>query len=377
MLENSTETKTKKGNVGRVLLIIGIVFLILLLLVGLIAIAALRQLRGEDHVPIVKREDTYVIETPEESIELIPPEEFATMTEPSETEPETEPPYAGDTTPMETTDTDASGRPAQTTPIYEQYRQNENVINVLLLGRDSRNAKVEYGRTDSMILLSYNKETREVKLISLMRDMLIPIEGHDWNRINTAYAFGGIGLCINTLNDVFSLDIQNYITIDFDGLTTLIDAIGGVDVYLTADEVALYQAYGTLGADAQKGETHLNGQQALVHARNRSLGADFERTRRQRDILMAFYEKVKSSLSPMDAAPLISRALKVVSTNLPMSELLELAEDVLGSQEELHFTEGALPFSGTYQGAWYKKMLVIRFDIEENVHRLHALLYDN
>ena len=327
-------TSSKKTLRNRVLLIVGIVILAILLILGGTVLAALRQLRGDETVPIVERESAYSIPEPEESIIPLTPEELETMTESLETEP----------LPDETA-TEAA--PVEAKPIYKQEKKDPDVTNVLLLGRDSRNAAVEYGRTDTMIILSYNKRTHEVKLISLLRDMLVYIEGQDYNRINTAFAFGGIGLCINTINDTFQLDIQDYMTIDFTGLVSVIDAIGGIDVNLTADEVALYKLYGMLDESAQAGMTHFTGEQALSHARNRALGSDFERTRRQRDILMAIFTKVTTSMSLTEVTSLVNSVLKIVKTNLPTATILSLATDVMTYKNDITFNNARLPFDGT------------------------------
>ena len=354
----------KKEKKKTALIIVLIVLLTILLAAGIAVFAILHGLRSGENVPKIReRTDTYVIQTMEDTIQIIDPDEFANMTEPV-TEELTEP--AG---------TEAETQAPEVTPIYKQYKTDPDVMNILLLGRDARNAKVENGRTDSMIILSYNKRTHEVKLVSLMRDMLIPIEGHDWNRINTAYAFGGIGFCINTINDVFALDIQNYMTIDFTSLKNVIDSIGGVDVTLTPDEVALYQTYGMLGKNVSAGVVHLTGDQALRHARNRALGSDFERTRRQRDILIAIYKKVTSTMSLSEVTELISTVIKMVATNLPLTDLVSLAADVMANKNAISIETSRVPYNDTYNGAWYKGMLVIQIDIAENTRLLHETLY--
>lgn len=374
-----SDTEDAKGSKkmplgGKVALIVGIVVLALLLIGGGIVLSAFNKLRGEGVVPIVDRDSAYSMHEPEDTIITISLEDYATMTEEPEkidVPTDTEKNPAKDTSKV----TEITPPKTDSKPIYRQPKKDENVTNILLLGRDSRNADWENGRTDSMIILSYNQKTHEVKLISLMRDMLIPIEGHDYNRINTAYAFGGIGLCINTLNDVFQLDIQDYMTIDFTGIKKVIDAIGGIDVTLTESEVALYQEQEVLDSSVKAGVVHLNGSKALHHARNRALGADFERTRRQRDILMAIYQKVTSSMSLNDVTALVTTALDCVTTNLSTTTILSLATDVMNHKNDITFNNARLPFDGTYTGAEYKKMAVIQFDLEKNIEKLHELLY--
>ena len=367
----STKTKPKRKVWGTVLLIFGILILILLLVGGSMMLAALRSLRGEEQIPIVPRESEYVMETMDETIQYIDDwSEYGGELETDETvPPETE--DLSETT-QETTESEQTSETtaAVHVPIYQQNQNNKDVINILLLGRDARNAAVEYGRTDTMIILSYNKKTKDVKMVSLLRDLYVPIEGHGYNRINTAYAFGGIGLCINT-------DIQNYVTIDFNGLVSVIDSIGGIDLNLTADEVYMYRQEGYLPESATAGTHHLNGTFALCHARNRTLGSDFERTRRQRDILTAVYQKLSSTLSLTEITNLISSTLGIVKTNLSASTLATLAADVMASKNAIEIQSARIPFANTYRGGIVKKMWVIEMDIAENIRLLHEFLYGN
>ena len=352
---------------GQILLTVGILFLLLLLIGGGIVLSALRRLRGEEHIPIVSRESEYVMQTMDETIVYVDNwEDYSEETETEEAAAETE---SGEDK------TEAVTEKPEAVPIFQQNQNNKDVINILLLGRDSRNAAVEYGRTDTMIILSYNQKTKDVRMVSLLRDTYVPIEGHGYNRINTAYAFGGIGLCINTINDIFGLDIQDYVTVDFNGLVTIIDSIGGIDLSLTADEVYMYREEGRLDASATAGVYHMNGEFALRHARNRTLGSDFERTRRQRDILTAVYQKLSSSLSLTEITSLINTSLDMVKTNLSAKTLVRLAADVLSSKNDIAIESTHLPFAGTYRGGIVKSMWVIEIDYAENIRMLHEFLY--
>lgn len=370
--DTSRTQQKKRALPGQILLTVGILVLLLLLIAGGLFLSALRRLRGEEQIPIVSRDVEYIMETMEDTVHYIDDPNDLTAA------PVTEEPPVPTVTDADTETTGPKETEAavpEQVPIFEQNQNNKDVLNVLLLGRDSRNAAVEYGRTDSMIILSYNKKTKEVRMVSLLRDIYIPIEGHGWNRINTAYAFGGIGLCINTVNDVFGLDIQNYVTIDFNGLVSVIDSIGGIELQLTADEVCMYREMGLLGSDATAGVHHLDGNFALSHARNRTLGSDFERTRRQRDILTAVYQKVTSSLSLTDVARLITASLDMVRTNMSASNLITLAADVLQSRNDISIESAHLPFADTYRGGIVREMWVIEIDFAENIRRLHEFLY--
>lgn len=372
-----TESEKRKKSTlpGRILLIAGIILLLLLLIGGGLFLTALRRLHGDEQIPIVSREEEYVMETMGETIQYVDEwENYGGETETEEMSPTPdETGTAADTVTEAVTEAETAA-PVQV-PIFQQNKNNKDVINVLLLGRDARNAAVEYGRTDSMIILSYNKKTNDVRMVSLLRDIYVPIEGHGWNRINTAYAFGGIGLCINTINDVFGLDIQDYVTVDFGGLISVIDSIGGIDLDLTADEVFMYREMGRLPGDAAAGIHHMDGEFALIHARNRTLGTDFERTRRQRDILTAIYQKVTASSSLTEVTRLITSALDMVKTNMSASTLITLAADVLQNGSSIEIDGAHVPFADTYRGGIVREMWVIEIDFAENIRRMHEFLY--
>ena len=372
-----TESEKRKKSTlpGRILLIAGIILLLLLLIGGGLFLTALRRLHGDEQIPIVSREEEYVMETMGETIQYVDEwENYGGETETEEMSPTPdETGTAADTVTEAVTEAETAA-PIQV-PIFQQNKNNKDVINVLLLGRDARNAAVEYGRTDSMIILSYNKKTNDVRMVSLLRDIYVPIEGHGWNRINTAYAFGGIGLCINTINDVFGLDIQDYVTVDFGGLISVIDSIGGIDLDLTADEVFMYREMGRLPGDAAAGIHHMDGEFALIHARNRTLGTDFERTRRQRDILTAIYQKVTASSSLTEVTRLITSALDMVKTNMSASTLITLAADVLQNGSSIEIDGAHVPFADTYRGGIVREMWVIEIDFAENIRRMHEFLY--
>ncbi len=355
--ENSTFQKNqKKRKAWKYILIVLLLLIVILLICGVaLSFYVMGKLRdGTEPIPIVSRDGTYTL----------PPEPDNIVTaHPDDTEPDTEEPTPGSETDPPETSND---------PIWGKDPIDPNVINILLLGRDARE-QYERGRSDSMIIASYNKVTHKIKLINILRDCLVPIEGHDWTRINEAYSYGGIGLCINTVNDVFELDIQNYITVDFDGLIRIVDAVGGIDVSLTAEEITYYQSKGW-GDQLKPGMNRLNGTEALHHARNRTLGNDFERTRRQRDILIAICNRVTSSATLSQVISMIDEALDIVSTNLSYSTLVSLATDVMQNRNALTFETGRVPFDGTYRGAWYNKMLIIQIDIAENTRLLREFL---
>ncbi|MBQ7012187.1 MAG: LCP family protein [Clostridia bacterium] len=260
-------------------------------------------------------------------------------------------------------------------PIYKVAQKNSNVINILVMGTDTRDPTLERGRSDTMIIVSYNKTTGSVKLTSLMRDSLVPIEYCDWDRISSAYAYGGVGLAINTVNQVFDMDIQSFVLIDFNGVRNFIDHIGGVDVYLTAEEAEYYVSTHTYWK-LSEGVNHLNSDQALMHMRNRTIGSDFERTRRQRDVMTAVVQSVFKERSLTEIYGIVDYTFSLVKTNIPATTLASLAASVAGQKNSLTIQTQNVPYNDTYEFAWYQGMAVIYFDIMTCRQRLHSFIYN-
>ena len=261
-------------------------------------------------------------------------------------------------------------------PIYSQNRIDPNVINIFMLGDDARDAS-DHGRTDSMMLVSYNKQTRRVKLVSFLRDTWIYIPGRsNWNRINAAYMFGGVGLAINTVNTNFDLDIQYYMRVDFNALKRITDTLGGIELELTLSEVEYINSKcASAQLPEEAGRHHLNGEQTLIHARNRKLGnGDWSRTERQRAIMMAFLKRAQQERDAASLMKLVNELAEFVETNMTPLQLVSLAVDVvLGGSLEIK--SRPLPFEGTWKYAWEGRMAVIHIDIEKNKQLLHNYLY--
>jgi LCP family protein required for cell wall assembly len=258
------------------------------------------------------------------------------------------------------------------TPIYRQNPIDGDTVNVLLVGLDAR-PEQQSGRSDTMMLISYNRKLHKVAMVSFMRDIWVPIDGHGWNRLNACYEYGGIGLTINTINKQFGLDIQNYIVIRFEEVENVIDKMGGIDVYLTKQEATYYNDT-NYGVSLHEGMQKLSGALALIHARNRKIGSvDFDRTRRQRDVMMAIFTKLKSIKDPVKLAGIMQFAFKNVKTNMAPDLLFSLAMEGL-SADGLDFTKSTIPIDGTWQYAYESGNCVISVDIQKNKNFLSQLL---
>lgn len=250
---------------------------------------------------------------------------------------------------------------------------DETWLNVLLLGTDSRVLN-EPARTDTMIICSINKATGDVKLTSIMRDTDVSFEGHKSTRINNAFFYGKANLAMKVVNEYFGMNIQHYVYVDFSGFAKIAEAIGGVDMQITENEMKhinhnVAEQYHLLinqgkmeyaEAEAEyyatKLETfttdgtpvHLNGMQTLGYARIRKLDSDYGRTERQRKVLNALMGKLQNASITELTNMALSNA-KYYATNLSLNQLLELAQVVLNRSDFTQAPSMYLPVQGSYK----------------------------
>lgn len=197
----------------------------------------------------------------------------------------------------------------------------EGVINVLLVGQDTR-VPGERARSDSMILLSINKNTNQITMVSMMRDLYVQIPGYSNNKMNAAYAFGGFELLDATVLANFGVQVDYNIEVDFSGFSNIIDALGGVDITLNADEAEYLQGQ---GYSVTEGDNHLDGAEALAYSRIRYVGFfDFQRTYRQRTVLQSIYNELRSK-SWTTLLGVYNQIADQVTTDMTNNEILNVA----------------------------------------------------
>lgn len=261
-------------------------------------------------------------------------------------------------------------------PIYKRVKIDENVINFIMVGQDATLQSGMRARSDSMMIVSYNRAKKTVRIVSIVRDTWVQIEGHRWNRINAAYSFGGIGLLLNTVNDTFELDIQDYAIIGFNEFQKVIDRIGGVTMKITAAE-ASYLNGALRDRDplpVKNQSVHMDGKMALVFARCRRVGGVFERDRRQREMLLEVYKTLKKKRDIETVSSVLSFALDNVKTNMPMNHIFTLAMELLEA-EEFELYTGYVPFKGEWKYARIDGKSVVTMNRKNNVRLLHEFLY--
>ena len=263
------------------------------------------------------------------------------------------------------------------TPIYKVEKKDPNIENILVLGTDSRDVTRERGRSDAMIILSYNKTTGAIKMVSVLRDSLVPIEGRGWNRINAAYSYDGVGLAVNTVNQLFDLDIQRFVVVDFNGVTDFIDKAGGVTINLTQAEVDYMTKYSGGKVKYTVGPNDFNGDRALVYMRIRKIDSDFGRTARQRNVIETLAKKILNEKSITEIYDLANFAFGLVKTNISITELTSVITDVAtGALENgLNIDSQHVPYAGAYSYKRYNGMAIISFDIDDAARRVNEFIY--
>lgn len=238
---------------------------------------------------------------------------------------------------------------------YEGF--SDGLINFLFIGQDRREGEGRQ-RSDAMILCSLNPETNELSMISFMRDLYVQIPGYEDNRLNAAYAYGGFDLLKETLMLNFGVQVDGCLEVDFESFTKIVDTIGGIDIELSAKEAEII-------GGVSEGICHLDGAQTLTYARIRKIDSDFERTRRQRNILSAVFLKLKG-MDVMGRLGFVSEVFPLVATDMDDSALMSLASKLAASLDNLEVETYRIPADGAYKNATVREMAVLIPDIEKN-----------
>lgn len=245
--------------------------------------------------------------------------------------------------------------------------KQDHVINILLIGQDRLEGQGRQ-RSDAMILCTVNTQEKTLVMTSFLRDMYVKYPDYNGkeygsSRINVTYAIGGMTMLNDCLKLNFGVDIDHNIEVDFTGFEKIIDLVGGVDINLTAAEAAW------LGEDIPKGMNHMDGEMALAYSRIRKLDSDFGRTNRQRTVLMAILNKVKS-MPVTELTSLVEGMLPYITTDMSNSEIIKYVLEIFPILANLQVTTQHIPADGTYKNANINGMSVLVPDFEANIQIL-------
>ena len=270
---------------------------------------------------------------------------------------------------------------------------SEDVFNVLLIGTDDRTKEFsDNARGDTCMLVSVNKKTMEVKLVSFERGMGVPIlagsyQGqYDW--LTHTFRYGGAALMMQEIRECFKIDVTHYVRANIYTFMQLVDSVGGVDIDLTEAEANyINHPEGTYGAShiremgvedqiqtVTAGVNHLNGATAMLYARCRYIDNDWHRVERQRNVIQAAVNQTKN-LNLFELNSLLDEVLPLVQTNLTEKEirsLLVLAPNYQG----ITLDQMTIPAQGTYGsmiGMGGRSMFAV--DFNQNAQILREFIY--
>lgn len=260
-------------------------------------------------------------------------------------------------------------------------------MNIALFGVDAQTEKELYkgSRSDSMMVASINMDTGDIKLVSVYRDTYLNIGTDDYIKCNHAYAYGGAEQAVKMLNMNLDMDIKNFVTIGYKGLSEIIDGLGGVYIDVDSEELKHINSYQINIAEVLKcdytpvtetGYQLLDGLQATAYCRIRyTKGDDFKRASRQREVIMAIEDQAKKT----DLATLtkvFNNSIDDIYTSLDSKDILDLLANISKYQivDQSGFPEESMR---TVANLGAKGSCVIPMDLESNVVWLHQFLFED
>lgn len=256
-------------------------------------------------------------------------------------------------------------------------KSDDKVLNILLIGADE-NKDGSDGRSDTNMLMSIDQPSKTIRLVSFLRDTYLEIPTVGKNKLTTAYAHGGAALTMQTLENNYRVNIDKFVSVDFDSFTQVIDKMGGLDVPMSA--ATCKQENANIGTHFKAGTNHLNGKECLYYARIRNASDsfghdDYGRTGRQRQVVELMLHKIKS-LNPVDINKIMYDYLYYVKTNLSDAELLHLAS-IGVSVSDYKMEKQQMPAPNTFGDQEDIKGVgnIVRPDLEKNCSILREFLY--
>ena len=248
-----------------------------------------------------------------------------------------------------------------------------DMINIMLIGQDRRPGE-ERARSDSMILVTLNKEKGTIQLTSFMRDLYVQIPGYKDNRLNAAYRYGGTDLMNETFKVNFGLEIDGNVMVDFDEFTSIIEIMGGVTLDISSAEAKYMNNASDNHFSA--GVNYFNAEDALTFTRMRyAAGGDYGRTDRQRRVIIAIAESFRDA-NLVTIFNVIDQVLPHIVTNLTDAQIIEYATTGLsilsdgGQMDTLRIPQNDAHYNANIRG-----MSVLVPDLEMCREDLQEFIY--
>lgn len=257
----------------------------------------------------------------------------------------------------------------------------KNYRNILLLGVDSRDVTTNDGsRSDAIIIVSINKETKDVKLVSVYRDTYLDLgEDYGLDKITHAHAYEGPALTISALNRNLDLNISEYVTVNFEIVAEIIDEMGGIQIDVKVNELYDMNKYisdtsKNTGIESSRlthsGTQTLDGVQAVTYARIRkNSGGDYKRTERMRTVLTKTFEKAKK-MSISDINKIADMVLPEIQTNINQGEIMSLISQMLS-----YNVKESIGWPYETKGITLDRWYGVPVTLESNVKKLHEEMF--
>ena len=264
----------------------------------------------------------------------------------------------------------------------EVPKEADDVITIALFGSDY-SEYYDVSSADATMILAINTKNKTIKLCSLMRDIYLDLPNGEKMNLNYTILDGGPSSILKAINYNFNLNLDKFVQVDLERLPKIIDALGGVEIEITQDELQYINGYidhinknnGTTAEHIYTSGTQLlNGTQASAYCRIRYTdGRDFKRTERQRDVLNALFVKFKD-ISLTEVPGLISEILPLVTTNLSNSEIISISSKALGMGLS-NIEQGRFPSDQNIISAGFTDMYHTNIDIDGTTKELHKFLF--
>jgi len=269
-------------------------------------------------------------------------------------------------------------------PSLNPPRVEDHVVNILLLGEEKIGSEYTRGRTDLIMIATLDTEQRTVKLTSIMRDILVAIPGHSDDRINSVYGKGGIELLKEVMALNFEIVPDGYMLVDFNSFEQVIDNLDGVTIELSKEEAEYLNTTNYISNPIYRnvvpGLNKMNGNQALGYCRVRHVPtidnayADFGRTARQRVVLNAIFEKMKTK-NLFQLAITADSCLPLVETDLSASQISDYLEKAVESKVT-SFVQMRIPVDGSFWDVTYNGIPdLIQINFPENIKAMHEFIF--
>ena len=264
----------------------------------------------------------------------------------------------------------------------EAPKETEDVINIALFGSDYSEF-YDVSAADATMILAIDTENNKIKLCSLMRDIYLDLPDGGKMNLNYTILDGGVSSILKAINYNFNLKIDKFVQVDLKRLPKIIDALGGIEMNITEDELQYINGYidnidKNNGTNTEhittSGTQLLNGTQASAYCRIRyTEGRDYRRTERQRDVLNALFVKFKD-ISLTEVPSMINEILPLVTTNLTNSEIISISTKALGMGLS-NIEQGRFPSDGNIISSVFTDMYHTNIDIEGTTEELHKFLF--